>query len=329
MTELIDAFGRKHTYLRLSVTDRCNLRCVYCMPPEGIEHKECAQMLSFDEIVHLVRIFAGMGISKVRLTGGEPLLRRNLERLIADLADIPGIETVGLTTNGVLLAEHAGSLKRAGLDLLNVSLDTLRSERFEDITLRNLYQRVRDGLGNALETGFNPLKLNVVVVKGVNDDELLDFVEFVKDKPVKVRFIEYMPFRANCWRMDRFVSFARMRSAIETKYKLLPVADQADHSIVAREFRIDGFQGTVGFITSLSDHFCHHCNRLRLTADGCLKLCLYHQAELDLRGALRSGNSDEVLAEMVCRALAGKPLKHSSLNFPAAGESRTMIEIGG
>ena len=329
MRKLIDSFGRKHNYLRISVTDRCNLRCVYCMPPEGIEHREREQILSFDEISRLVRLFAGMGIRKVRLTGGEPLLRRNIGCLIADLANVPGIETVGLTTNGVLLEEHVSSLKRTGLDLLNVSLDTLRPERFENITLRKSYDRVRNGLDKALEEGFKPLKLNVVVVKGVNDDELLDFVEFVRDKPVKVRFIEYMPFRANCWRMDRFISFADMRSLIEKEYDLLPIADETDDSRVAREFRIDGFQGTVGFITSLSDHFCHHCNRLRLTADGCLKLCLYHRAELDLRGALRSGSSDEALAEKIHCALADKPLKHSALNPEAAGENRTMIEIGG
>ena len=329
MEPLVDSYGRTHTYLRLSVTDRCNLRCVYCMPPEGILRKEREEILSFEEILRLIGLFAGMGVRKVRLTGGEPLLRRGVERLVAGIAAVPGIEIVGMTTNGVLLKDHLEALQKAGLKLLNISLDTLRPERFGDIALRENFPQVLDGLEAALKLGFAPVKLNVVVIRGVNADELLDFVEFVRDKPVSVRFIEYMPFRANRWRTDRFVPFREMKSLIEEKYPLTPLDNSDDPSRVAREFSIEGFRGSLGFITSISEHFCAGCNRLRLSADGCLKLCLYNPGELNLRHLLREGRSAEEIARLLRDTLAGKPFKHQALE-PASGDrDRTMIEIGG
>ena len=329
MEPLIDSYGRTHTYLRLSVTDRCNLRCVYCMPPEGILRKDREEILSFEEIFRLTGLFADMGIRKVRLTGGEPLLRCGVERLVACIAAVPGIETVGMTTNGVLLKDHLEALQKAGLKLLNISLDTLRPERFGDITLRQNFSQVLEGLEAALKLGFAPVKLNVVVIRGANADELLDFVEFVRDRPVSVRFIEYMPFRANNWRQDRFMPFREMKSVIEEKYPLVPLDNPDDPSRVAREFSIQGFRGSVGFITSISEHFCGNCNRLRLSADGCMQLCLHNPGELNLRHLLRAGCPDEEIARLLRNALAAKPYEHHALESPCGGRDRTMIEIGG
>lgn len=324
---LVDAFGRTHTYLRVSVTDRCNLRCAYCMPREGVAHKPREAILRFEEIRRLVRLLARMGIRKVRLTGGEPLVRRDVELLVRMLADVEGIETVGLTTNGVLLARHTNALKRAGLTSVNVSLDTLRPERFARIALRPYFHEVLHGIDAALAAGFAPVKLNVVVLGGTNDDELLDFVELARDRPLEVRFIEYMPFRGNGWGRAALVPWAAMRSAIETAHALVPL--ETDGSRVCRTFRIEGFAGTVGFIASMTDHFCGGCNRLRLTADGTLKTCLFSPGELDLRGALRRGAGDEQLERLIRAAVAAKPAQHVPASMLAAAAGRSMVEIGG
>jgi len=326
---LIDPCGRVHTYLRISVTDRCNLRCAYCMPPEGIQWKPRNDILHFEEIVRLVRIFAKMGVTKARITGGEPLIRKNVEHLVADLSALEEIETVALTTNALLLKDRAAVLKAAGLTRLNISLDTLRPARFERITLRGGFFDVMAGIDAAREVGFHPLKLNVVVMGGVNDDELLDFVEYVKDKPINVRFIEFMPFAGNRWSHVGFVPYADMIKAVESRYTLIPKSSGLEASNVAKEFGIDGFLGTVGFITSMSDHFCATCNRVRLTADGSIKSCLHHAAEVGLRDALRAGASDEELAAMIRKAIMLKPQGHAPMEELANLENRTMIQIGG
>lgn len=328
MTPLVDAFGRAHAYLRISVTDHCNLRCTYCMPPGGIRKARREQILRFHEIERLARLFVRLGVKKIRLTGGEPLVRKDIEGLVEDLARIPGLQTLAMTTNGVLLEKYAPLLRAAGLSRLNVSLDTLRPERFARVALRGFYARVRRGMDAALAAGFAPLKLNVVVIGGVNDDELLDFVEIARDRPIHVRFIEYMPFRGNRWDRRRFVSCRDMRRAIEVRYALRPVEGGED-SAVARAFRAPGFRGGIGFIAAMTDPFCSRCNRLRLTADGSLKTCLFHPPTLQLRDALRAGGSDDELAARIRSAVSGKPRRRPAPEGLAGHIGASMVEIGG
>ncbi len=326
---LIDSYGRTHTYLRISVTDRCNLRCTYCMPPEGIEHTSRERILRFDEIVRLARILAQIGVTKVRLTGGEPLVRRDIGRLIGDLSGIERIHTIGLTTNGVLLAKCAKELRAVGLSRLNVSLDTLRPERFARITLRDNYHLVRAGIDTALAVGFVPLKLNVVVIGGVNDDEITDFVEIAHRRPINVRFIEYMPFAVDSHHHDRFVSSTAIRRAIEKQYTLTPVLAGENGDAVAREFSIPGFAGTIGFISPMTNHFCNGCNRLRLTAEGSIKSCLFYPAETNLRDAMRAGATDTELAGLIRRVVNKKSAGHPPVEMLPHLDQQTMIRIGG
>jgi cyclic pyranopterin phosphate synthase len=315
------------------------------MPPQGIQLKERSEILTFDEIERVTKIFATMGVNKIRLTGGEPLVRKDLPNLIHKLANIPGIQTLGMTTNGILLKSFAPELKSAGLTHLNISLDSLRPLRFKKITLRNNFNDVISGVDAALAIGFSPLKLNVVVMGGVNDDELLDFVEFVKDKPINVRFIEYMPFKFNQWNQAKFVPFQQMTETVSKKYDLktiessdensvskdycLPEADPPLAEINGRRLDSSRFMGTVSFITSMSDHFCGSCNRIRLTVDGSIKSCLFHPAEINLRSALRINASDDAIAEMIYSAISAKPYGHPSAEELVTIENRSMIQIGG
>ncbi len=328
MKPLIDSFRREHTYLRISVTDRCNLRCGYCMPPNGIHLKERSEILTFDEIERLVKIFANMGINKIRITGGEPLVRKDLPKLIQRLAIIHGIQTIGITTNGVLLKSFVFKLKMSGVTNLNISLDTLRTSRFKLISGREHFNDVIDGINNSLDAGFQSLKLNTVVMSGVNDDELLDFVEFVRDKPINVRFIEYMPFKLNQWNHAKFVSYQQMFETIDEKYELKPI-ETSDKNSVSKDFWIYGIMGTVSFITPMSNHFCGTCNRIRLTADGSIKSCLFHPAEVNLRSALRGGESDEVIEKLIRSAILQKQYEHHAMEELVSLENRSMIQIGG
>ena len=326
---LVDSFGRTHNYLRVSVTDRCNLRCSYCCPQKISRKTRCQQALSFEQIIRLVRLLARMGVNKVRLTGGEPLMRENVVRLVEQIAGIPGIETMGMTTNGVLLKDNLAALKKAGLSALNISLDTLRPERFAQITGRNRFHKVRESLLSALKEGFAPLKLNTVIIRGFNNDELRDFVALACRLKISVRFIEYMPFSSNLWQNEDFVSFMEMKQVIENRYRLIPPGEPPDKSAVAREYRIHGAEGRVGFITPLSSKFCQYCSRLRLTFDGHLKLCLHHPEEIDLGFALRAGLSDELLAEMIYAGLKKKPEAHRASEGGKPVDERTMAEMGG
>jgi len=327
MNKLIDGFGREHTYLRISVTDRCNLRCVYCMPHTGIEWKKKDELLTYEEIVRVARVFAGLGINKIRLTGGEPFVRKNLETLVAQLAAIDGIQTLAMTTNATLLAPKAKLLRDLGLTALNISLDTFRKERFERITRRDDFDNVIAGLEAALAVGFPSLKLNVVVIAGFNEDEIIDFVEFAFSRSINVRFIEYMPFKDNDWQIDKVVTFAEMKERIEKKFRLKPL--QTERSAVGKDFAIEGGIGSVSFISSISDSFCSTCNRLRLTSDGSVKSCLFYPAETNLRDALRAGASDGAIEEMILYSLSLKPEAHPPAEEIAAGDNRAMIEIGG
>ncbi len=327
MNMLVDRFAREHTYLRISVTDRCNLRCMYCMPAEGINVKPKAEILTFEEIYRIALVFAEMGINKVRVTGGEPLVRKDLEVLIGKLAAIPALKTVAMTTNGVLLKGKCQLLKDAGLSALNISLDTLRSERFRELTLRDNWDEVVSAIDEAIATRFRSLKVNVVVMRNRNEDEIMDFVQRYKDAPVNVRFIEYMPFKDNRWALEDVFSFQQMKARIEEFFDLEPLP--AHHGDVAKDFAIRGHEGTVSFITSMTDSFCGTCNRLRILADGSVKSCLFSNPEINLRDPLRAGATDRQLADMIQFAVQQKPEAHPPVEELAAVDNRAMVEIGG
>jgi cyclic pyranopterin phosphate synthase len=329
---LVDRFGRAHTYLRISVTDRCNLRCSYCMPPEGIDWKQRDELLSFEEILRVTRVLVDMGIDKIRITGGEPLARRNLDVLIEQLAGLEGLKTIAMTTNGILLNGQTARLREAGLNALNISLDTLQPDRFMQIAKRDYFDAAMSGIAEALATGFDSLKLNVVVMAGVNEDEILDFVDFVKDKPMNLRFIEYMPFKSNSWSQAAVFPFATMKQTIESRYRLILIAPE--FGAVAKDFALEdysgqGYPGTVSFITSMTDSFCGACNRLRLTADGQIKSCLFHPAEVGIRDSLRRGVDDAELERLVASAVLQKQEAHPPMEELLQVENRAMIEIGG
>lgn len=327
MSRLIDRFGRHHTYLRISVTDRCNLRCVYCMPAEGIPLKKKQEILTFEEIHRLTRIFVSLGIEKVRITGGEPLVRKGVEQLIADLGTISGIKTLAMTTNAVLLHDKVSLLKRAGLKVINISLDSLRKDRFRELTLRDDFDNVMQSIQAALTEDFQTIKLNTVVMKDKNHDEIMDFVHFAKDKRLNVRFIEFMPFKDNQWLSENVVSFADMRAMIEREFELIPLSNQPGD--VGKDFAIKGFSGTVSFITSMTDSFCSSCNRLRITADGSMKTCLFYAPEVNLRDVLRSGASDAEITQVILTAVTEKPEAHPPMDELALADNRAMVEIGG
>ncbi|MFZ5590567.1 MAG: GTP 3',8-cyclase MoaA [Bacillota bacterium] len=324
-----DCQAREINYLRISVTDRCNLRCTYCMPPEGVRPLGHDQVLRNEEIIALVRAAAAVGIKKIRLTGGEPLVRRGITELVQELAAIPEIDDLALTTNGVLLPAFAAQLKEAGLQRVNISLDTLQSFRYTLITRLGKLEQALAGIEAALEYGFHPVKINTVAIRGFNDDEINDLVAMTLDKPLHLRFIELMPVGvADGWAKSRHLAVAEIREIIERQFgPLSPVHKPTGHG-PARYYTIAGARGTVGFISPLSDHFCHQCNRLRLTADGRLRPCLYDTREIDLKTPLRRGAGPEELAALFRRAVLLKPAGHSF----AAGwqdDRRVMSQIGG
>lgn len=324
--QLVDTFGRAHTYLRISVTDRCNLRCRYCMPADGLVWKKKDQLLSYEEIERLAKIFVSMGIDKIRLTGGEPLVRKDLLTLVKKLAPIENLKTLAMTTNATLLAPQAKALRQAGLTHLNISLDSLRKERFEAITRLDSFDEVMAGIMAAIESGYQSLKINAVAIAGFNDDEILDFVAFAQQHKINVRFIEFMPFKDNEWNIDKVVTYSEMKARIEEHYSLTQIVQSP--SDVSKDFALDG-GGSVSFITSMSESFCGTCNRLRLTGEGSIKSCLFYPAELSLRDAMRKGASDQSIKDLILQSLAAKPEAHPPAEEIAAQENRTMIEIGG
>jgi molybdenum cofactor biosynthesis protein A len=325
---LTDTFGRRHTYLRISLTERCNLRCTYCMPEEGVQLSPRRDILTFEEIERLARVFVGGGVDKIRLTGGEPLVRKDVESLVDRLGSIPGLRTLALTTNGLLLPKKIHRLQRGGVNLLNISLDTLRAERFESISRRKGLDLVLEAIETAIERGYEPVKINCVVMRGVNEDELVDFVALTESRPIEVRFIEYMPFDGNGWHDGYFLPYADMLDRIQAVYPSL--ARQSDGpNETSKSYRVQGFRGSVGFITSMSDHFCSGCNRLRLTADGNLKVCLFGRGEVSLRDAMRAGASDAELCGVIGAAVERKKARHAGMYEIARSENRPMILIGG
>lgn len=325
---LTDPFGRYHDYLRISLTERCNLRCRYCMPEEGVPLSSSTHLLTTPELVRIARLFVRLGVSKIRLTGGEPLLRKDVEELAAELGRLPGLRTLALTTNGLLLPKKLTHLQAAGVNALNISLDTLRPERFEHITRRRGIEVVLSAIDRALDAGYDPVKVNCVVMRGSNDDELVDFVALTETRPIEARFIEYMPFAGNGWADEVFMPFAEMRARIESVYGALVPAEMGPNE-TARSFRVPGFRGGVGFITSMSDAFCDGCNRLRLTADGHLKVCLFGSSEVNLRDALRAGATDDELTSLVAAAVRRKKAAHAGMYQLVGADNRPMILIGG
>jgi cyclic pyranopterin phosphate synthase len=327
---LIDQHGRALTYLRVSVTDRCNLRCQYCSPQETFSPLRQDSVLSYEEILRICGTLAELGIRKIRITGGEPLVRRDVIGLIQRIARLEGIEEVGLTTNGVLLEEYAGDLYNAGIRRLNISLDSLIPERFAEITGKDLFSRVWKGFESSLEKGFPYLKLNSVIIRGLNDDEIPSLARLCLEYPVQVRFIEYMPVgNHSLWRPERFLPCEDIRKRVEAALGALVPVPRSIHDGPAMLFRPGNARGSVGFISPLTHHFCATCNRLRLTADGRLRLCLFSDEEIQVKGPLRRGIDREGLKELFRKAALRKPKGYMSPGVAVPRCDRPMLSIGG
>ncbi len=325
---LVDRYGRVHDDLRLSVTDRCNLRCIYCMPNEGMTFLPRAQILSFEEIVRVAAVARDLGVRSVRLTGGEPLVRRGLRDLVERIAEL-GFDDVALTTNGILLAPIAKDLAAAGLRRVNVSCDSLRPERFEAIRRRGELEVVLSAMAAAEAAGLTPVKVNVVLLRGRNDDEILDFAAFARDTGRVVRFIEYMPLDAQgAWDRDQLVPGREVVERIERVWPLVPVRQPTDPAPADR-YRFADEIGEIGVISTVTEPFCGTCNRLRLTSDGAIRNCLFSDAEHSVREVLRSGGGDEDVAMLLRRAVWGKLPGHG-INEPGfLRPRRSMSMIGG
>ena len=320
---LRDGYEREINYLRVSVTDRCNLRCQYCMPTDGVQWIEHNDILRYEELIRIIGAFARLGVNKVRITGGEPLVRKGLLPFLQQVTRIAGIQEVGLTTNGSLLEEYAPLLKQAGVGRINVSLDTLQRERFIQLTGQDKLAQVLAGIKKAQEVGLTPVKINMVVMKGFNSDEIVDIASLAINNPYQIRFIEYMPFRAG--KDYLFTTDAMKEQLVAAGFpKLIP---QMGGSCPAKIYNMPKAQGSIGFITPISQHFCNSCNRIRLTPDGYLKPCLLSNDEYSLRDELRSGITDQELLERIKYVVWNKPKQH----YLAKGKKsdRGMSRIGG
>ncbi|HLZ23162.1 MAG TPA: GTP 3',8-cyclase MoaA [Ktedonobacterales bacterium] len=328
---LVDSYGRHIKNLRISVTDKCNFRCVYCMPAEGLPWLPRAEILTYEEIERIVRVAAAIGIEQIRLTGGEPTVRRELPSLIRMLKEVPGLRSLSLTTNGVLLNRLAGPLAEAGLTRINVSLDSLVRERFAELTRRDALNQVLAGL-EALEEypSISPIKINAVAMRNFTESEVVDFARLARRKPYVVRWIEFMPLDADqIWRKEDILTGGEIRSLIEAEFGPLVPVIGADKSETARRYTFADGIGEVGFINPVSEPFCKDCDRIRLTADGHLRTCLFSLEETDLRAILRSGEDDEALARAMRIAVWGKELKHYINDTRFRRSSRSMSMIGG
>lgn len=332
MNRLIDRFGRKHTYLRISVTDRCNLRCTYCMPEEQMQWKRRDEILSYEEIIRVAGVAVGMGIEKIRVTGGEPLVRNDIERLLLGLRALPGLKSLALTTNAVLLRRKLPAIREA-VDSLNVSLDTFRGDRFRELTRRDALDEVLAGIDAAIDAGYRNTKVNAVIMRGVNDDEIIDFVRYTAVRPVAVRFIEFMPFAGNSWNREHCMTMSEMLEVAGREFLLERIPDGP--SPISRDYRItdratgERHRGTVGVIASMSQPFCDSCSRLRLTAEGMVMPCLHSPLEFDVRHVLRQGGDDDAIADVFLRAVGAKPKEHLSAEELLEQNGRVMIQIGG
>lgn len=327
-SQLIDKFNRHLNYLRLSITDRCNLGCIYCAPDACNPKLAHEDILRYEEILRLLKVGISLGISKVRITGGEPLMRKGVYDFIARLCRLKGLQDVSLTTNGVFLKENLEAIREAGIRRINVSLDSLQRKKFARITGFDVFERVWDGILRAHELGFAPIKLNMVVLKDINADELLDFARLSFTYPFHVRFIEYMPIGKTLFNGKDDLLEPQIKEQIQTLGPLVPINKEAQEG-PAERFRFEGAIGEIGFIRPITHHFCSTCNRLRLTADGHLRTCLLSDIQSDFKSLLRSGCSDREIAEAFVQAVSHKPLQHNLSTNPETPISGQMSAIGG
>lgn len=324
---LLDKFGRKHDYLRISLLERCNLRCHYCMPEEGVALRDKKEFMSQEELFEIVDGFVEFGIKKVRLTGGEPLLKKNFAAIIAHLSGL-NLE-LAMTTNGILLDKYWDELKAAKLSTLNISLDSLVEEKFNQISRRSYFKRIYQNIFEAINRGFN-VKINVVLMKNENDDEILDFIELTKHNNIAVRFIEFMPFDGNNWDWSRTVSYENILSQANFQYKDKLVSLDIEANATSKNFKVKGYAGNFGIISSITNPFCDSCNRIRLTADGKIKNCLFSGGETDLLSAIRNGKDFKTL---IVEAISSKHKERAGLkpfdDKDFSSENRSMVSIGG
>lgn len=329
--QLTDLFARTISYLRVSLTDQCNLRCVYCSPKEISEKLTCTELLRYEEILRVIKVAVQLGIRKVRLTGGEPLVRKNVISFIDRLAAIPQLDDIRLTTNGVLLEQLGEELYRTGIRKLNISLDTLQRDRYEKITGVDLFNRVWKGIEKVQEIGFAPIKINIVALKGVNDDEFVDFARLAMTTSLKIRFIEFMPIgKETIWGKENYISSADIKEMLRPLGELKAVKG-AHMDGPAQIFRLKGAEGegSIGFISAISHKFCDKCNRLRLTSEGKLRSCLLSDSETDLKRILRAGGSDEDIKQALIKTILDKPKGHTILEEDGLNCHGRMSRIGG
>ncbi|HVB75296.1 MAG TPA: GTP 3',8-cyclase MoaA [Ktedonobacteraceae bacterium] len=331
MELLVDSYGRRIKSMRISITDKCNFRCTYCMPAEGLPWLKKAEILSYEEIERISRIAVGIGVEQIRLTGGEPLVRRDVPELVRMLRKIEGLRSLSLTTNGIMLKQLAGPLAEAGLTRINVSLDSLVREKFAQLARRDQLQRVLEGL-EELEKypSIHPIKVNAVAIKGFSEEEALDFVRLARRKAYVMRWIEFMPLDADqIWRKEDILTGAELQAIIEAEYGPLVKITTGDPSETARRYTFSDGIGEIGFINPVSEPFCASCDRIRLTADGQLRTCLFATEETDLRAIIRSGATDEVIEQTIRQAVWNKELKHHIGDKRFKRANRSMSMIGG
>ncbi len=327
---LIDSFGRKHSNLRLSVTDRCNIRCFYCMPAENVVFRPREELLTFEEIERFVRVAAQLGVNKLRLTGGEPLVRNDLHLLVRQLVGVPGIDDVALTTNGILLAEQAEELHAAGLHRLNISLDSLTEATFQRISRRPGLQKVLDGIFAAKRTGFHTIRLNAIAIRGLTENEIVPLAEFARKHEFELRFIEFMPLDADGnWTDEEVLTGQQIRRTLEAEFCPLEPLQRNDASQPAVDFQFADGVGRIGFINPVSQPFCGDCNRLRLTAEGQIRNCLFSTTEWDARNVMRNGGSDAQLEALLRDCVAAKKQAHGIGEVDFEKPARAMYQIGG
>ena len=326
-SKLIDTYNRNLNYLRISITDRCNLRCIYCMPSTRIAKISHSEILRYEEILHIIRIAVDLGIFKIRITGGEPLFRKGVYDFLNRVTQIDGLTDVSLTTNGVLLKDNIHRIKAAGIKRLNISLDTLNKKKFQEITGYDFFDQVWEGLELAQQLGFDPIKINVVPLKGINDDEVVDIAQLSFKYPFHIRYIEHMPL-GNPALTDRHLLAPEIKKRLQKLGKLIPV-NKGMLDGPAERFKFESAQGEIGFIQPITRHFCESCNRLRLTASGQLRPCLLSNHQEDLKTLLRRGGSDKELAEVFIRAVRHKPSAHHLATDRSPHISGQMCAIGG
>ncbi len=326
---IVDTFGRVHDYLRISLTERCNLRCFYCMPEDGIQLRDKAEFMTTEELIFIAKKFVDLGVKKIRLTGGEPTIRKDFSNIIKQLGELP-IE-LGLTTNAVLIDKYIDDLKEAGIKSINVSLDSLKEERFNAISRRGYFTKIKENIDLLIKNDFK-IKINIVLIKGTNDDEIIDFVKWTVNENIQIRFIEFMPFDGNNWNFEKKISFKEILTKVDLYFGKDQVEKLKDGpNDTTRNFKIKGGLGSFGIISSVTNPFCDTCNRIRLTADGKIKNCLFSQSEMDLLSAVRNG---EEIQNMILENIKGKEKERGgntsfdTLDFTKM-KNRTMISIGG